>query len=170
MSMTLKTTKNVSWAQRSLQNHHQTFHDRCPEKIGPLPKKSDHWFIRTCPENMGLASTWVMLFYGTTAHRSSTSPIMGMQRKYLSGHSERPSALKHGSATRYTTNMQPHVNLPLVTASGIAGSMPLHVWWVFALLQKTKCPWPFVNRILTSLQNRVGIFVKTFRVEMSVCC
>ena len=31
--------KHVSWAQRSLQNHHQTFHDRCPENIGPLPKK-----------------------------------------------------------------------------------------------------------------------------------
>ena len=43
--------KHVSWAQRSLQNHHQMFHNRCPEKIGPLPKKSDHWFSRTCPEN-----------------------------------------------------------------------------------------------------------------------
>ena len=50
--------KHVLWAQRSFQNHHQTFHDRCPEKIGPLPKKSDHWFTRTCPENMGLAPTW----------------------------------------------------------------------------------------------------------------
>ena len=49
--------KHVSWTQRSLQNHHQTFHDRCPAKIGPLPKKSDHWFTRTCPENIGLAST-----------------------------------------------------------------------------------------------------------------
>ena len=25
--------KHVLWAQRSFQNHHQTFHDRCPEKI-----------------------------------------------------------------------------------------------------------------------------------------
>ena len=50
--------KHVLWAQRSFQIHHQTFHDRCPEKIGPLPKKSDHWFTRTCPENMGLAPTW----------------------------------------------------------------------------------------------------------------
>ena len=50
--------KHVLWAQRSFQNHHQTFHDRCPEKIGPLPKKSDHWFTRTCPKNMGLAPTW----------------------------------------------------------------------------------------------------------------
>ena len=50
--------KHVTWAKRSLQNHHQTFHDRCPEKIGPLPKKSDQWFTRTCPENMGLSSTW----------------------------------------------------------------------------------------------------------------
>ena len=50
--------KHVLWAQRSFQNHHQTFHDRCPEKIGPLPKKSDHWFTWTCPENMGLAPTW----------------------------------------------------------------------------------------------------------------
>ena len=49
--------KHVSWAQCSLQNHHQTFHDQCPEKIGPLPEKSDHCFNRTCPENMGLAST-----------------------------------------------------------------------------------------------------------------
>ena len=49
--------KHVLWAQRSFQNHHQMFHDRCPEKIGPLPKKSDHWFTRTCPENMGLAPT-----------------------------------------------------------------------------------------------------------------
>ena len=30
--------KPVFWAQRGFQNHHQTFHDRCPEKIGPLPK------------------------------------------------------------------------------------------------------------------------------------
>ena len=50
--------KHVSWAQHSWQNHHQTFHDRCPEKIGPLPKKSDHWVTRTCPKNIGLASTW----------------------------------------------------------------------------------------------------------------
>ena len=53
--------KHVLWAQRSLQNHHQTFHDQCPEKIGPLPKKSDHWFTRTCPENMGLASYWLLV-------------------------------------------------------------------------------------------------------------
>ena len=49
--------KHVLWAQRSFQNHHQTFHDRCPEKIGPLPKKSDHWFTRTCPENIRPAPT-----------------------------------------------------------------------------------------------------------------
>ena len=58
----IKTTKNVLWAQRSFQNHHQTFHDRCPEKIWPLPKKSDHWFTWTCPENMGPAPTWWLLF------------------------------------------------------------------------------------------------------------
>ena len=51
--------KHVLRAQRSFQNHHQMFHDRHLEKIGPLPKKSDHWFTRTCPENMGLAPTWV---------------------------------------------------------------------------------------------------------------
>ena len=51
--------KHVLWAQRSFQNHHQTFHDRCPEKIGPLPKKSDHWFTRTCPENIRPAPTWL---------------------------------------------------------------------------------------------------------------
>ena len=50
--------KHVLWAQRSFQNHHQTFHNRCPEKIGPLPKKSDHWFTRTCPENIRPAPTW----------------------------------------------------------------------------------------------------------------
>ena len=50
--------KPVFWAQRSFQNHHQTFHDRCPEKIGPLPKKSDHWSTRTCPENIRPAPTW----------------------------------------------------------------------------------------------------------------
>ena len=49
--------KPVFWAQRSFQNHHQTFHDRCPEKIGPLPKKSDHWSTRTCPENIRPAPT-----------------------------------------------------------------------------------------------------------------
>ena len=53
--------KHVLWAQRSFQNHHQTFHDRCPEKIGPLPKKSDHWFTRTCPENIRPAPTWLQL-------------------------------------------------------------------------------------------------------------
>ena len=51
--------KPVFWAQRSFQNHHQTFHDRCPEKIGPLPKKSDHWSTRTCPENIRPAPTWL---------------------------------------------------------------------------------------------------------------
>ena len=51
--------KPVFWTQRSFQNHHQTFHDRCPEKIGPLPKKSDHWSTRTCPENIRLAPTWL---------------------------------------------------------------------------------------------------------------
>ena len=51
--------KHVLWAQRSFQNHHQTFHDRCPEKIGPLLKKSHHWFTRTCPENIRPAPTWV---------------------------------------------------------------------------------------------------------------
>ena len=53
--------KHVLWAQRSFQNHHQTFRDRCPEKIGPLRKISDHRFTRTCPtcpENMGPAPTW----------------------------------------------------------------------------------------------------------------
>ena len=50
--------KPVFWAQRGFQNHHQTFHDRCPEKIGPLPKKSDHWSTRTCPENIRPAPTW----------------------------------------------------------------------------------------------------------------
>ena len=49
--------KHVLWAQRSFQNHHQTFHDRCPEKIGPLRKKSDHWFTRTCPQNIRPAPT-----------------------------------------------------------------------------------------------------------------
>ena len=52
--------KHVLWAQRSFQNHHQTFHDRCPEKIGPLPKKSDHLFTRTCPENIRPAPTWLL--------------------------------------------------------------------------------------------------------------
>ena len=62
MSMTLKTTKNMCGGlERSLQNHHQTFHDRCPEKIWPVPKKTDHWFTGTCPENMGLASTCYMV-------------------------------------------------------------------------------------------------------------
>ena len=55
--------KHVLWAQRSFQNHHQTFHDRCPEKIGPFPKKSDHWFTRTCPENIRPAPTWIPWFY-----------------------------------------------------------------------------------------------------------
>ena len=63
------------WAQRSFQNHHQTFHDRCPEKIGPLPKKSDQWFTRTCPENMGLAPTCLHLI-GQATHvwRQSACP------------------------------------------------------------------------------------------------
>ena len=50
----------VPWskAQRSFQNHHQTVHDRCPEKVGPLPKKIDYWLTRTRPENMGPAPSW----------------------------------------------------------------------------------------------------------------
>ena len=51
--------KPVFWAQRGFQNHHQTFHDRCPEKIGPLPKKSDHWSTWTCPENIRPAPIWL---------------------------------------------------------------------------------------------------------------
>ena len=31
--------KPVFWAQRSFQNHHQTFHDRCPEKNRTSPEK-----------------------------------------------------------------------------------------------------------------------------------
>ena len=31
-----KQKKHVLWAQRGFQNHYQTFHDRCPKKIGPL--------------------------------------------------------------------------------------------------------------------------------------
>ena len=57
--------KPVFWAQRSFQNHHQTFHDRCPEKIGPLPKKSDRWSTRTCPENIRPAPTWLWPTKGT---------------------------------------------------------------------------------------------------------
>ena len=38
--------KYVTWDQRSLQNHHQTFHDQCPETIGPLPKKSENLEIK----------------------------------------------------------------------------------------------------------------------------
>ena len=62
----IKNNENyVLWAQRSFQIHHQTFHHRCPEKIGPLPKKSDHWFTRTCPENMGQAPTWLFNFHNS---------------------------------------------------------------------------------------------------------
>ena len=60
----IKNNENpVFWAQRGFQNHHQTFHDRCPEKIGPLPKKSDHWSTRTCPENIRPAPTWFCLVF-----------------------------------------------------------------------------------------------------------
>ena len=41
----------------SFKNHHQTFHDRCLEKIGHLQKKSDHWCTQKSPENMSLAPT-----------------------------------------------------------------------------------------------------------------
>ena len=64
--------KHVLWAQRSFQNHHQTFHNRCREKIGPLPKKLDHWFTRTCPENMGLAPTWSSQFNRIIHLRNNT--------------------------------------------------------------------------------------------------
>ena len=63
--------KHVLWAQRSFQNHHQTFHDRCPEKIGPLPKKLDHWFTRTCPENIRPAPTWCGWLCRCTSWRKS---------------------------------------------------------------------------------------------------
>ena len=61
--------KPVFWAQRSFQNHHQTFHDRCPEKIGPLPKKSDRWSTRTCPENIRPAPTWSRVLCQVTVLR-----------------------------------------------------------------------------------------------------
>ena len=64
--------KHVLWAQRSFKNHHQTFHDRCPEKIGPLPKKSNHWFTWTCPENIRPAPTCLLpscLWPGAMSHQ-----------------------------------------------------------------------------------------------------
>ena len=63
--------KPVFWAQRSFQNHHQTFHDRCPEKIGPLPKKSDHWSTRSDLDVENLVSRYHMV-KGTRL--SQTSP------------------------------------------------------------------------------------------------
>ena len=73
--------KPVFWAQRSFQNHHQTFHDRCPEKIGPLPKKSDHWSTRTCPENIRPAPTWLRRSLATDINVDSRSRIgNGLQR------------------------------------------------------------------------------------------
>ena len=71
------------WAQRSFQNHHQTFHDRCPEKIGPLPKKSDHWSTRTCPENIRPAPTW--------------SPPMSRFKKLSKVRCQQPLVCWHGS-------------------------------------------------------------------------
>ena len=76
--------KPVFWAQRGFQNHHQTFHDRCPEKIGPLPKKSDHWSTRTCPENIRPAPTcliWLPLgvddgYQLTQKHAALSSLVM----------------------------------------------------------------------------------------------
>ena len=63
--------KPVFWAQCSFQNRHQTFHDRCPEKIGPLPKKSDHWSTRTCPENIRPAPTWSSLEFHIAITKTS---------------------------------------------------------------------------------------------------
>ena len=71
---------------------------------------------------------------------------------------------------KYTTNMQPNVNLPLHGDSfSKAGSRLRHVWQVFAVQQKTKWPQPFANRISTSLQNGVEISVKILWVEVSLC-
>ena len=69
--------KHVLWAQRSFQNHHQTFHDRCPEKIAPLPKKSDHWFTRTCPENIRPAPTWWLRFSSRLRFRTRARNPVG---------------------------------------------------------------------------------------------
>ena len=70
--------KPVFWAQRGFQNHHQTFHDRCPEKIGPLPKKSDHWSTRTCPENIRPAPTWSMPIVQVFLGQPCPRPPMGL--------------------------------------------------------------------------------------------
>ena len=86
--------KHVLWAQHTLQNHHQTFHDRCLEKIGPLPKKSDHWFTRTCPGNMGLASICLLLWAWTTVasnhlqgpHRESPKAMRKLSDTLIDGH------------------------------------------------------------------------------------
>ena len=85
--------KPVFWAQRSFQNHHQTFHDRCPEKIGPLPKKSDHWSTRTCPENIRPAPTWSLLerildinvrsLYRRIYHQLNTTSISDRLQRYV---------------------------------------------------------------------------------------
>ena len=59
--------EHVLWAQCSFQNHHQTFHDRCPEKIGPLPKKSDHWFHSDMSRKYGTGPdlhTTAYIFHG----------------------------------------------------------------------------------------------------------
>ena len=70
---------------------------------------------------------------------------------------------------KYTTNMQPNVNLPLHGESfRKAGSRLPHVWQVFAVQQKTKWAQPFANRISTSPQNGVGISVKIRGVGISV--
>ena len=68
-----KNEKPVFWAQRSFQNHHQTFHERCPEKIRPLPKKLDRWSTRTCPENIRPAPTWPPAAIAVTPAISQTS-------------------------------------------------------------------------------------------------
>ena len=69
MNMKLKTTKNMCCGLSivfKITTRWSTIDVRKKSDISR--KKSDHWFNRTCPENMGLAPTWLRVSNTTQHH------------------------------------------------------------------------------------------------------
>ena len=69
---TKNNKKHVLWAQRRFENHHQTFHDRCPEKnrtppenMGPLVGGTK---IRKNPERSGTSKPHMISIYNEIIH------------------------------------------------------------------------------------------------------
>ena len=129
----------------------------------------NEWKQKIVLQNPKPIPSWCDLFYAVfLAYIPESAELLFTSTGAILVCTENISPQREAFCQKNTTYMKPHVNLPLVTVSWKAGSRLTHVWRVFAVQQKTKWPWPLVNRILTSLQNRVGISAKTLWLEVSL--